>query len=133
MTRLALVITIIIALFPPPSFGQWVSGVDLFGWCEPTMGSLDRSFTTDETLMIGLCAGYVQGWLDWNRYYGNSPYKGENERYYLCVPRETEVQTVIQIVTGYLLENPTAKDFGAGSAMLMALEDFACESEAEEE
>jgi len=42
------------------------------------------------------------------------------------------VQTVIHIVTSYLLENPSARDFGAGSAVLTALEEFTCESEAEE-
>ena len=132
MTRLALVITIIIALSPTPSVGAWVTGSDLMEWCEPAMRDQNTFLGDEERLMIGLCAGYVQGWLDWNQYYGKSPSKGENERFYLCVPERMELAPIIERVTNYLEENPSVGDFGASSIMLMALEEFTCESAAEE-
>lgn len=122
------ILAIAMTFMVTPSFGAWVSGTDLLEWCEPAIGYRDKNLDDDDRVMIGLCAGYIQGWMDLNQYYRDSPYKGEDFMLSLCPPQELEVGPVIEKVTTYLRDNPSKRTMGASGSMAMALQDYSCAS-----
>ena len=127
MTRLLLILAASIAFNVTPSYGAWMSGNDLLRFCEPAINyEAGRALSADDKVMFGMCAGYIEGWLDSNQYYGKFPPQDVDLPSNVCIPEEVETGQIISMVFQYLQENPTKREIGASNLVLLALQGFAC-------
>jgi hypothetical protein len=126
MKRLVLILSVSMAFSVTPSYGAWMSGTELLGFCLPVIGYEDRALSGDENLKAGLCVGYIHGWLDSNQYYRKFPPHGTDFPSNVCIPEGLEIGPITEIVIKYLQENPNQRDLGASNLVHSALQDFAC-------